>query len=130
MSSNYYYNPNSSHSQSISASPARPSSANMPSTSTRGTLLFAKSKVYIHPTSSAKDNIPGFIDYRESIPEMIRTTAASENCVVLEEMWSDPLSKISTKLVRIVSRKNASCQYVIPIKKRCGFTKGVVQGNR
>ncbi|KAK9245118.1 rab-GTPase-TBC domain-containing protein [Lipomyces tetrasporus] len=33
----------------------------MPSTSTRGTLLFAKSKVYVHPTSSAKDNIPGFI---------------------------------------------------------------------
>ncbi|KAA8917622.1 hypothetical protein TRICI_000223 [Trichomonascus ciferrii] len=30
-------------------------------TSNRVQLLFSKSKVYVHPTSSAKDNIPGFI---------------------------------------------------------------------
>ncbi|KAK9366575.1 rab-GTPase-TBC domain-containing protein [Lipomyces kononenkoae] len=61
MSSDYYYNPHSSHPQVRPASPARPSSTSMPSTSGSGTLLFAKSKVYVHPTSSAKDNIPGFI---------------------------------------------------------------------
>ena len=32
-------------------------------------LLFAKSKVYIHPTPSAKDNVPGFIALVQQKPE-------------------------------------------------------------
>ncbi|KAK4968679.1 GTPase activating protein [Elasticomyces elasticus] len=43
-------------------------------------LLYSKSKVYIHPTPSAKDNIPGFIaliQQKSSIAENRRTSIAS-----------------------------------------------------
>ncbi|KAI9763166.1 MAG: GTPase activating protein [Geoglossum simile] len=39
-------------------------------------LLFSKSKVYVHPTPSAKDNIPGFIALVQQKPPPSRTPAA------------------------------------------------------
>ena len=42
-------------------------------------LLFSKSKVYVHPTSSAKDNIPGFIAIvqQKPVPTEGRPTSSS-----------------------------------------------------
>ncbi|KAK9475361.1 rab-GTPase-TBC domain-containing protein [Dipodascopsis tothii] len=42
----------------------------------RGRLLFSKSKVYVHPSSSAKDNIPGFI-------ALVRPAGASDDGILL-----------------------------------------------
>ncbi|PYH94264.1 putative GTPase activating protein [Aspergillus ellipticus CBS 707.79] len=51
------------------------------STSRRGVkLLFSKSKVYVHPTPSSKDNIPGFIALIQQKPlPFSRTTASTAN---------------------------------------------------
>ncbi|KAL4818314.1 rab-GTPase-TBC domain-containing protein [Aspergillus spinulosporus] len=44
-------------------------------------LLFSKSKVYVHPTPSAKDNIPGFIALvqQKPLPSTQRTTSSGFN---------------------------------------------------
>ncbi|PYH48150.1 GTPase-activating protein GYP7 [Aspergillus saccharolyticus JOP 1030-1] len=50
------------------------------STSRRGVkLLFSKSKVYVHPTPSSKDNIPGFIALvqQKPLPHVSGTSTAS-----------------------------------------------------
>lgn len=44
-----------------SSSSSRPSSSSRLGTAGMVQLLFSKSKVYVHPSSSAKDNIPGFL---------------------------------------------------------------------
>ncbi|KAF7158043.1 hypothetical protein CNMCM5623_002555 [Aspergillus felis] len=51
------------------------------STSGRGVkLLFSKSKVYVHPTPSSKDNIPGFIALLQQKPApTVSSNAASTN---------------------------------------------------
>ncbi|PWY80923.1 RabGAP/TBC [Aspergillus sclerotioniger CBS 115572] len=51
------------------------------STSRRGVkLLFSKSKVYVHPTPSSKDNIPGFIALIQQKPlPPFRNTASSNS---------------------------------------------------
>ncbi|KAA8643309.1 hypothetical protein EYZ11_000900 [Aspergillus tanneri] len=51
-------------------------------TSRRGVkLLFSKSKVYVHPTPSSKDNIPGFIALIQQKPASLRSenVASSKN---------------------------------------------------
>ncbi|KAK9468000.1 rab-GTPase-TBC domain-containing protein [Lipomyces arxii] len=45
----------------------------------KGKLLFAKSKVYVHPSSSAKDNIPGFI-------ALVRPPGATDKDILLAWM--------------------------------------------
>jgi hypothetical protein len=40
-------------------------------------LLYTKSKVYVHPTPSAKDNIPGYIALIQQKPGLDRTTSAA-----------------------------------------------------
>ncbi|KAL3458706.1 putative GTPase activating protein [Aspergillus heterothallicus] len=40
-------------------------------------LLFSKSKVYVHPTPSAKDNIPGFIALVQQKPVLCNDTSSS-----------------------------------------------------
>ncbi|KFY18154.1 hypothetical protein V491_04839 [Pseudogymnoascus sp. VKM F-3775] len=43
-------------------------------------LLYSKSKVYIHPTPSAKDNIPGFIALlQQKTPQLERPTSSSSS---------------------------------------------------
>ncbi|CBF71108.1 GTPase-activating protein GYP7 [Aspergillus nidulans FGSC A4] len=44
-------------------------------------LLFSKSKVYVHPTPSAKDNIPGFIALvqQKPLPSTQKTTSSNSN---------------------------------------------------
>ncbi|KAJ0425304.1 rab-GTPase-TBC domain-containing protein [Aspergillus carlsbadensis] len=42
-------------------------------------LLFSKSKVYVHPTPSAKDNIPGFIALVQQKPVLPRNDTFSKN---------------------------------------------------
>ncbi|KAL5047753.1 hypothetical protein BDW71DRAFT_34847 [Aspergillus fruticulosus] len=44
-------------------------------------LLFSKSKVYVHPTPSAKDNIPGFIALvqQKPLPSTQSTTSSNSN---------------------------------------------------
>ncbi|PWY78724.1 GTPase-activating protein Gyp7 [Aspergillus eucalypticola CBS 122712] len=52
------------------------------STSRRGVkLLFSKSKVYVHPTPSSKDNIPGFIALvqQKPLPPLRGTTSGSSS---------------------------------------------------
>ncbi|KAH8431387.1 GTPase-activating protein GYP7 [Aspergillus melleus] len=40
-------------------------------------LLFSKSKVYVHPTPSSRDNIPGFIALIQQKPAVSNTTAST-----------------------------------------------------
>ncbi|PNS14404.1 hypothetical protein CAC42_3690 [Sphaceloma murrayae] len=42
-------------------------------------LLFSKSKVYVHPTASAKDNIPGFIALIQQKPSPNPSTASASS---------------------------------------------------
>lgn len=42
-------------------------------------LLFSKSKVYVHPSSSAKDNIPGFIALVQQKPQPTETRTKSSS---------------------------------------------------
>ncbi|KAK9381343.1 rab-GTPase-TBC domain-containing protein [Kockiozyma suomiensis] len=60
----------------------------------KGQLLFAKSKVYVHPTPSAKDNIPGFI-------ALVRPPGASDREILLAWM---PESLLRGEDVRAYSK--------------------------
>ncbi|CAN6671491.1 GTPase-activating protein Gyp7p [Trichomonascus vanleenenianus] len=66
----------SSNLSSSSRTGASSRSQHTASSSNRVQLLFSKSKVYVHPTKSAKDNIPGFI-------ALVRPKNASDREILL-----------------------------------------------
>ncbi|KAK9430846.1 rab-GTPase-TBC domain-containing protein [Lipomyces doorenjongii] len=85
----------------------------MPSTSTRGTLLFAKSKVYVHPTSSAKDNIPGFI-------ALVRPPGGADKDILLawvpeSQMRSDEVSAYTKVDLNMDDGLHASLEVLVPM---------------
>ncbi|KAK9356395.1 rab-GTPase-TBC domain-containing protein [Lipomyces doorenjongii] len=85
----------------------------MPSTSTRGTLLFAKSKVYVHPTSSAKENIPGFI-------ALVRPPGGADKDILLawvpeSQMRSDEVSAYTKVDLNMDDGLHASLEVLVPM---------------
>ncbi|KAL8722063.1 MAG: hypothetical protein Q9225_001385 [Loekoesia sp. 1 TL-2023] len=91
----------------------------MHSTSGQGVkLLFSKSKVYVHPTPSSKDNIPGFIaliqqksptaDSTEQRPSSSSSTSAKANAYLLAWLPESSLGGAYDSYVKVDLSDSAS----------------------
>ncbi|KAK9454747.1 rab-GTPase-TBC domain-containing protein [Dipodascopsis uninucleata] len=94
--------------------------------SNRGVLLFSKSKVYVHPTSSAKDNIAGFI-------ALIRPPGGSERDILLSWVPESHLqpedlkaySKVDLHLDDSLPQSNEVTVSLPPISSVSSFAFGI-----
>lgn len=86
-------------------------------------LLYAKSKVYVHPTPSAKDNIPGYVALIQQKPEEPAPTSPGSSAgrrdksglllAWVPESGLGKASEIYTK-VRVLEREDATAAGVSP----------------